>query len=201
MHAFSPEGGFLKRSDREQKRLKNKIMNDLDGIKMKRNNNKKGAALPVLFLNREGEPEMPGSPGSATPFGADAPAFSIQGDGCRGQRAILLPQEKAMNRLQRALFETGQLCVTTHDGLVRVCFSGMGDPERLFVESVPRDVAVPAVDCDFPGCLCSLEQAEKILRRIYRGESSSRLEALLDRLAHGRRKQQQTSMARRLRAA
>ena len=175
-------------------------MNDFDEVTMKQRN-KKQAALPVLFLNREGEPEVDGLSGSASPFGADAPPFTIQGDDGQGRRAILLPQEKALNRLQRALFETGQLCVTTKDGLARLCFAGMGDPERLFVESVPRDVAVPAADCDYPGCLCSLAQAEKILRQIYRGESSERLEALLGRLARGRRKQREATTAGRLCAA
>lgn len=176
-------------------------MNDLDEVKVKSIRNKKPVALPVLFLNREGEPEMAGSSGSATPFCADAPPFSIRGADGYGQRSSLLPEEYSLNRLQRALFETGQLCVTTKDGLTRLCFAGMGDPERLFVEAVPRDVAVPTVDCDFPGCLCSLAQAEKILQRIYRGESSERLEALLDRLAHGRRKHRETVSDRRLNAA
>jgi hypothetical protein len=93
----------------------------------------------------------------------------------------------AMNRLHRALFETGQLIVTPEDGLSRISFAGVGDPERLFVDSTPRDEPVPVLDFDFPGCLCSLRQAEEILKRIYRGESSERLAAFIDGLASTQR--------------
>ena len=160
----------------------------------------KRAALPVIFFNHQGEPEPAGAGGSAHPFSADATPFSLHAPTGEDHRLARLPFDAAANRLRRALFETGQLCVTTRDGASRLCFSGVGDPGRLLVELVPRDAAGPAADCDFPGCVGSLPQAEKLLRQIYRGADGPRLEAALSRLAEGRRRKRR-AVAADLRAA
>jgi hypothetical protein len=110
--------------------------------------------LRVLFINREGDPEP--SDGES------------------------LPETTAAKRLRRALLETGQLRVMPRDGASWICFTGIGDPGRLFVESLPADLPAPSVDFDGPGRLCSLAQAEAFLRRLYRGESSSALAGFLE---------------------
>lgn len=141
-------------------------------------------ALPVIFINREGEPEQGCQPlPTLLEECPERPRYVHAGDVQAAPRSARLPLSTAMNRLHRALFETGQLIVTTHDGLVRVCFAGVGDPERLLVEALPRDVPVPSIDGGYPGSLCSLPHAEALLRRIYRGERGSRVEATLQHLS------------------
>ncbi len=167
---------------------------------------KKRNRLSVIFFNREGEPEATGLPAlSTTALRCDLPPFTARGDTGPGatpsSATVPLPHEAALNRLRRALFETGQVCVTTKDDLARVCFAGVGDPERLLVEVVPRDEPVPAMELGFPGCLCTLRQAEAILRRVYRGEPSDRLAASLNSLALGRRKRRVGTAENRLQAA
>lgn len=135
--------------------------------------------LPAVFINREGEPETVGTPSITGAFHVDTVPFSDRGDACPLPASIGQPESAALNRLRRALFETGQLIVTTQDGLSRICFAGVGDPERLFVEWLPRDEPVPVHTFDSQGCLCLLPQAEAILRRIYRGESSEKLAEFL----------------------
>ena len=176
-------------------------MNDLCEVKTNVTNKKERKTLSVIFFDREGEPEMGSVPGTSTAFKVDGPSFITGSSVTQVPKSVLLKEAAASNRLRRALFETGQLCVTTTDGLSRVCFAGIGDPERLFIESVPREVPVPSMEFGFPGCLCSLEQAATILRRIYRGESSDRLAASLKSLAHGRRKRRLVLSDRPLRAA
>jgi hypothetical protein len=171
-------------------------MSDPGEARTKMGTNKKRKMLPAIFLNREGEPERGSLPTSAS----DALPFTSRGDVCRSKKLLWLSEATAANWLRRALFETGQLIVTTEDGLSRVCFAGIGDPGELFVESVPRDMVVPTLDSDLPGCVCSLPQAEAILRRIYRGEHSDRLVASLNRLAEIRRKRR-VEANRRLQAA
>lgn len=134
--------------------------------------------LPVIFINREGEAETPGLSAPPACFDADTLWFR-DAPGEPKLDAIAQPETVALNRLRRALFETGQLIVTPRDGLSRVCFAGIGAPSHVFVEAVPRDVAVPVLDHDFPGRVCSLAQAEEILRRLYRGETSDALSASL----------------------
>ncbi len=175
-------------------------MNDLREVTTKPPGKKERLTLPVIFFNRAGEPEMADMPATSDAFNVDTPPFIMGNDVSPAPKSLLLSEATASNRLRRALFETGQLCVTTKDGLSRVCFAGIGDPERLFVESVPREVPVPALECGFPGCLCSLAQAQAILRRIYRGERSDRLAVSLNSLALGRRKRR-VEVSRRLRAA
>lgn len=143
--------------------------------------------LPVIFINREGEPEMGSVPiPSFVQDSDERPSYIQSGEAPAIPRAARLPLATALNRLRRALFETGQLIVTTDDGLTRVCFAGVGDPERLFVEAVPRDVAVPSMDGSFPGTLCSLPHAEALLRRLFRGERGPRIEATLKHLSDRR---------------
>ncbi len=160
---------------------------------------KKDVMLPVIFINREGDPETGGVPRFVVSPGGDTPSFADQDPRDPGQETTDLPEAAASNRLSRALFETGQLIVTPKDGLTRICFAGIGDPEHLFVESVPRDVTVPTLEHehDFPGCLCSLPQAQVILKRIYRGASSATLASFLDNLAAGRHRRRQMTEDRR----
>ncbi len=146
-------------------------------IRALRNDHSK--TLPAVFINRDGEPEAVGLPVSAGIFQVDAVPFSDRSEVCPLSMLTEQPESAALNRLRRALFETGQLIVTTDDGVSRVCFAGVGDPERLFVELMPRDEPVPLLDFDSPGRLCLLAQAEAILRRIYRGESSEKLAGFL----------------------
>jgi hypothetical protein len=136
------------------------------------------ATLPVLFLNREGDPE----PGEKTDGGGSVRMTvlsSARSEMCAMPRFDEQPEASAGNRLRSALFETGQLRIMPRDGSSQVCFTGIGDPDRLFVESIPADSLIPSVDYEGPGCLCSLEQAEAILRRLYRGETSAGLAAFL----------------------
>lgn len=135
--------------------------------------------LPAVFINCDGEPEklvIPFSSGSAH---VDPIPFSDRGNAWLQPALIDQPEIAAMNRLRRALFETGQLIVTPKDGVTRICFAGIGDPEHLFVEALPRDEPVPVHDFDFTGRLCTLLQAEAILHRIYQGESSEKLSIFL----------------------
>lgn len=143
--------------------------------------------LPAIFINREGEPEKPPVWSASDAAPSDSIPFSNRGEASPLSVPIQQTESAATNRLHRALFETGQLVVTPKDGLSRISFAGVGDPERLFVDSTPRDEPMPVLDFDFPGCLCSLQQAETILKLIYRGESSGRLAAFLDRLFLGQR--------------
>lgn len=163
---------------------------------------KERKTLSAVFFNREGEPETQRAPASAPILSVDSLPFTTRAGPRPMAKANRLSLEVAMNRLRRALFETGQLCVTTKDGLSRVCFAGIGDPERLFVEAVPRDVPVPSMEFGFPGCLCSLAKAESILREVYRGERSDELAETLNSLALGRRKRRiDVEPAHRLSAA
>jgi hypothetical protein len=149
--------------------------------------------LPAIFINRAGEPETLGIPSAADAFQGDTVPFSDRGEENDLSGLIEQPESAAMNRLRRALFETGQLVVTPRDGVSRISFAGVGDPERLFVESTPRNEPIPLLDCDFPGCLCSLSQAEAILRRIYRGESSEKLAAYLDSRSSAQRRRREAA--------
>lgn len=145
---------------------------------------RKDATLHLLFINREGDPEPDGQTGSRNnALNARRVTAPASADGGIEPREPLpwdaQPEATARNRLRRALQETGQLRVMPGDGLSQVCFTGIGDPERLFVESLPADSVVPSADFDGPGRLCSLAQAEAILRRLYRGETSAGLAGFL----------------------
>lgn len=141
--------------------------------------------LPVLsatFVDRDGMLEYAGQPDAATAAAVDG---SNEPPRIGAPRSLAVPMSEldVRERLRRALAETGQLFVTPADGLSRVCFTGVGDPACLFVEAVPREVpVVDELDHVFPGCLCDLVQAEEIVRRLFRGEPSHRLAALLMRL-------------------
>lgn len=135
--------------------------------------------LPAVFINREGEPEKLVTSLSSDSARVDPIPFSDRGDSWLRPSLFDQPESAAMNRLRRALFETGQLIVTPKDGMTRICFAGIGDPEHLFVEALPRDEPVPVADFDFTGRLCGLTQAEAILRRVYQGESSEKLSMFL----------------------
>jgi hypothetical protein len=147
---------------------------------------RKDTTLPLLFINREGDPEtgeQPGSENNVSP--ARRPSglpVSVDGgiEPCESLPWEAQSEAAAGCRLRRALHETGQLRVLPQDGLSQVCFTGIGDPEQLFVESLPADSLVPSVDFDGPGRLCSLAQAEAILRQLYRGETSSALGVFLN---------------------
>lgn len=149
--------------------------------------NDRSKTLPAVFINRQGEPEVASPPATAGIFQMDVEPFSDRIEACPLSMLTEQLENAAMNRLRRALFETGQLIVTTEDGVSRVCFAGVGDPERLFVEMMPRDEPVPLHDFDSPGRLCLLPHAEAILRRIYRGESSEKLAGFLGGRAAGYR--------------
>ena len=198
---FPPSRYFKNEHPHCTKMKHEKAMNDCHVTTTKPNSKKARATLPAIFFNREGEPEMGSVPVIAPAFRSDPRPFRVQADISSVPTAFPLDAATASNRLRRALFETGQLCVTTADGLSRVCFAGVGDPERLFVEAVPREVPVPSLECEFPGCLCSLTQAEAILRRIYRGERSERVAEFLNQLAFGRRKRRVLVSERRMHAA
>lgn len=135
--------------------------------------------LPAMFINRQGEPETQELPAPPDAFPGDDMPFSDRGDSPALAALTRHTEQAALNRLRRALFETGQLIVTTADGVSRVCFAGVGDPDQLFVEMLPRDEPVPLLDFEAPGCLCDLRQAETIVRRIYRGDSSEALAEFL----------------------
>lgn len=142
-------------------------------------NNTSTRTLPVVFVNRHGEIETTQFPGQPDVFSGDGVPFSDRSTYPLPAGLTRQPEHAALNRLRRALFETGQLIVTTEDGASRVCFAGVGDPETLFVEILPRDEPVPLLDFESPGCLCRLEEAEAILRRLYRGDSSEELARFL----------------------
>lgn len=140
-----------------------------------RTSNLRIKTLPAVFIDRDGEPEAIGAlPAFGSSIGDGIP-FSDRGEASPLPALIEQPEQAALNRLRRALFETGQLIVTPRDGISRICFAGVGDPERVFVELLPRDEPVPLQSFDASGCLCLLPKAEAILRRIYRGESSEKL--------------------------
>lgn len=172
-------------------------MSDLHEEKTNQVTTRERIALPAIFINKEGDPEHERVPVCSIIFGASTPPFTSRQDAGASPGPMRMTEASASNRLRRVLLETGQLYVTTKDGMSRVCFAGMGDPDRLFVESVSRDVPLPSLDGDFNGCVCSLSQAEEILRRMYRGENSDKLAATLNRLAPKLR----VSADRRLRVA
>lgn len=139
--------------------------------------------LPVSFLNRDGKPEAVGMPSVATMHEDDVRAFSAMTGNDADVGARPLPEPAAFERLLHALLETGQLFVTTDDGLSRVCFAGIGDPDHLYVEVLPRETAASNDhDDDIAGALCSLLQAEFILKRTYAGETTEKLSHRLNRL-------------------
>lgn len=145
--------------------------------------------LPVSFFNAEGKWESGSVPALLAIHEDDSAcsyaetAAPISGARLSAGGVEPLPRSSACERLRRTLFETGQLLVTTEDGLSRVWFAGVGDPDVLFVEVVPRD-ATPAQEAEhaFPGCVCSLREAEALLGRIYEGESSAQLTRLVERI-------------------
>jgi hypothetical protein len=140
------------------------------------------ATLPLLFLNSEGDPEPADEMDSRHARRMTATALA-SADRQIEMRALWPWHEQseatARNRLRRALLETAQLRMMPKDALSQICFTGIGDPERLVVESLPADSLVPSVDFDSPGRLCSLAQAESILRRLYLGETSADLAGFL----------------------
>lgn len=164
-------------------RKKNETMRDVRDTTANQTNWTTKTLLPAVFITREGDVEAGGMPTPLNSAGSD------------------MPETTASNRLRRALFETGQLIVTAKDGLSRMCFAGVGDPECLLVEALPRNVPVPALDHDFPGCLCSLSQAETILGQIYSGMSSRHLAELLDAHASRRHREQEEAADDQQRAA
>jgi hypothetical protein len=132
--------------------------------------------LPVLYLNREGDPEPGHQPKS----------FELRGESnpLAVGEAMIMPTDfneqseaYALNKLRRALGETGQLIVLPCDGLSRISFTGIGDPDNLLVESIPEKTPFPIVDFDIQGKLYSLSQAESLLTRLYCGESSAEVSA------------------------
>lgn len=83
-------------------------------------------------------------------------------------------ESEALVQLHRCLAETGQLAVRTADALLDVWFAGIGDSDDLFIEFVPR--GRPADDHGGIRCgLCSLHEAETLLRDIYQGVESQDL--------------------------
>ena len=83
-------------------------------------------------------------------------------------------ESEALVQLHRCLAEAGQLAVRTADALLDVWFAGIGDFDRLFVEFVPR--GRPADGHGGIRCsLCSLHEAEALLREICHGAESQYL--------------------------
>jgi hypothetical protein len=103
--------------------------------------------------------------------GSDAGRYSDSG-------RIWIPnafsRPEALNCLRRALRETGQLVVRTADDLMTAWFAGIGDADNLFVELRPRGIWVDHDDLVM-GEMCSLEDAERLLEAMYRGDTSDEL--------------------------
>lgn len=79
-----------------------------------------------------------------------------------------LSLDEALNRLVRVLSESGQLVVRTADGLTTAWFAGIGDPSDLFLELRPREAWVDRDELVM-GEMCSLAEAERVLRCMYLG--------------------------------
>ena len=132
--------------------------------------------LSVCFFNREGHREQIVIPKDSCVHNDTHSFFKKTHNHYELKTGITV----ACAQLRRTLFETGQLFVTTEDGLSRICFSGIGDSGRLFVEVTPRDHRPEDEGTHhFIGCMCSLADGEAILTRIYGGATSAWLEKKL----------------------
>ena len=79
-----------------------------------------------------------------------------------------LSENEAVECVKRVPVETGQLVVRTADGSMTAWFAGIGDPDDLFVELRPVD-AWSDRDEMVMGTLCTLADAEKLIRSLFRG--------------------------------
>ncbi len=138
----------------------------------------KPPTLPAIYLNRQGDPE-PGDIPAVSGIARAAMKSATSGEMNIPMALSEQSEASALNGLRRALRETGQLIVIPHDALSRISFTGIGDPKQLFVESIPGQDPFPILDFDVQGKLCSLSQAEAILKRLYHGETSAAVSELL----------------------
>lgn len=121
------------------------------------------ARLPGYFIDREGNVER----GADIVRGGEE-MTGIHSDFGGMANANKLSEEEALHRLQRVLSETGQLVVRAADGSSTAWFAGIGDPSDLFFELRPREAWTDRDELVM-GAICSLAEAERVLRLIYRG--------------------------------
>lgn len=79
-----------------------------------------------------------------------------------------LSENEALDYMKRVPGETGQLVLKTADGAMTAWFAGIGDPDDLFIELRPMDAWADR-DEMVMGTLCSLAEAEELLRALFRG--------------------------------
>ena len=127
--------------------------------------------LTGAFITRSGhvEPAIGTSPVS---LDEEAGQSGVSPEGVFGLNTF--SESEALVQLHRCLAETGQLAVRSADALLDLWFAGIGDADNLFVEFVPR--GRPTDDSGEIRCgLCSLHEAETLLRDIYQGAASQDL--------------------------
>ncbi|MDF3058731.1 MAG: hypothetical protein K0R17_2946 [Rariglobus sp.] len=128
--------------------------------------------LPGYFISRKGEVESAFKSLRRVREGdCDAAGFLNAGEDFIPNQ---LSEQDALERLARALKETGQLVVRTADGLVTAWFAGIGDPEDLFLELRPRDAWIDRDELVM-GAMCTLADAERLLRSMYQGAAGNEL--------------------------
>ncbi|OAM87258.1 hypothetical protein OH491_27090 [Termitidicoccus mucosus] len=126
-------------------------------------------SLPGCFITSAGEIQTPVAlyeEETPTPDGAMLPGFRR------------LSHTAAVDLVRETMRKSGQMLIRSPDGQACLWFSGIGDPERLFVEVQPR--AAEPFDV-INGGVCRFESAARLVQCIYDGASAPELESCLRR--------------------